>query len=77
MNVDNKDQIQDQTQKSDQGKNVNQNKDQNADHQPVQKQGDSLDPKDIRIKELEESWKRALADYKNLERRSNEEKDFN
>ncbi len=34
-----------------------------------------VDERDEKIKELEESWKRALADYKNLERRFNEEKE--
>ncbi len=34
------------------------------------------DAKAIRIEELEASWKRAVADYKNLERRFSEEKDL-
>ena len=35
----------------------------------------TTEEKDQRIAELEENWKRALADYKNLERRVTEEKD--
>jgi len=35
----------------------------------------ATDEKDQSIAELEENWKRALADYKNLERRVSEEKD--
>src|SRR3989344_8337589 len=70
MDLDNKDNI------PDQNKDFDQNKDQNAGQQPTQKQSDASDSKDVRIKELEESWKRALADYKNLERRFNEEKEM-
>lgn len=35
----------------------------------------TVDERDAKIVELTESWKRAIADYKNLERRCNEEKD--
>ncbi|OGC50533.1 nucleotide exchange factor GrpE [candidate division WWE3 bacterium RIFCSPHIGHO2_01_FULL_40_23] len=45
--------------------------DNNISDQNDQKQNE----KDLKVKELEESWKRALADYKNLERRFNEEKE--
>jgi len=42
------------------------------------KQQDTIDKdaKDLKIEELEASWRRALADYKNLERRFNEEKEI-
>ncbi len=67
--------ILDQPQQPDPTKDDDQNKGQVNGQQPTQKQNDGPDPKDVRIKELEESWKRALADYKNLERRFNEEKE--
>jgi len=50
------------------------NKDQNDQTDKPTQDVDQLEKLQQRCEELENNWKRALADYKNLERRTAEEK---
>lgn len=54
--------------------NQNQPQDQSVSDMDHSDPGQSQDPKDQKIRDLESNWRRALADYKNLERRVNEER---